>query len=125
MVKANRAAWLVFGLSLLLGGWMVFDGTRKLVTGLYTGEDTVGLGPWANLVLALGVNPADMAFIFILLGTVWIVNGVIVLIGGTWRYERTIVASLLTLFYLIPGTLVSVVTLTLSVRERKRSLVDK
>ncbi len=66
-----------------------------------------------------------MAFIFILLGTVWIVNGVIVLIGGTWRYERTIVASALTLFYLIPRTLVSVVTLTLSVRERKRSLVDK
>ncbi len=49
MVRASRVAWLVFGLNLFLGGWMVFDGTRKLLTGLYTGEDTVGLGPWLIL----------------------------------------------------------------------------
>ncbi len=120
MRKASRAAWLIFTLSLLLGSWMVFDGTRKLVTGLYTGEDTVGLGPWASVVSILGIVPADMGIIFILLGTVWIVNGVIVVIGGPWRYERVVAMSLLTLFYLIPGTLVSVATLALALRERSR-----
>ena len=125
MAKASRAAWLIFGLSLVLGSWMVFDGARKLVTGLYTGEDTLGLGPWANVVSILGVNPADMAIIFILLGTVWIVNGVIVVIGGPWRYERVIAASLLTLFYLVPGTLASAATLALALRERRRDVAGR
>lgn len=120
MLKASRVAWLIFALSLILGSWMVFDGTRKLATGLYTGENTIGLGPWVNVVSILGIDPADMAIVFILLGTVWIVNGVIVVIGGPWRYERSIAVSLLTLFYLLPGTLVSIATLVLALRERGR-----
>ncbi len=120
MRKATRVAWLIFTLSLILGSWMVFDGARKLTTGLYTGEETVGLGPWATVVSILGIDPADMAIIFILLGTAWIVNGVIVVIGGPGRYERVIAVSLLTSFYLVPGTLVSIVTLALAVRERGR-----
>ncbi len=123
MREASRVAWLILTLSLLLGSWMVFDGTRKLVTGLYTGEDTVGIGPWAGFVSILGIDPADMGIIFVLLGTAWIVNGVIVVIGGPWRYERVIAASLLTLFYLVPGTLVSVATLVLTAKERHRSAV--
>src|SRR5438093_2497154 len=123
MQEASRVAWLILTLSLLLGSWMVFDGTRKLVTGLYTGEDTVGIGPWAGFVSILGIDPTDMGIIFVLLGTAWIVNGVIVVIGGPWRYERVIAASLLTLFYLVPGTLVSVATLVLTAKERHRSAV--
>ena len=123
MREASRVAWLILTLSLLLGSWMVFDGTRKLVTGLYTGEDTVGIGPWAGFVSILGIDPTDMGIIFVLLGTAWIVNGVIVVIGGPWRYERVIAASLLTLFYLVPGTLVSVATLVLTAKERHRSAV--
>ncbi len=123
MREASRVAWLIFTLSLILGSWMVFDGARKLATGLYTGEDTVGLGPWASIVSILGINPADMAIIFILLGTVWIVNGVIVVIGGPWRYERVIAMSLITLFYLVPGTLVSIATLALALKERRRAVV--
>ena len=125
MVKANRVDWLVFGLSLFLGGWMVLDGSRKLLTGLYTGEDTVGLGPWANVVASVGIRPSDMAVPFVLLGVLWIVNAVVLLLGGSGRYERTILASVLTLWYLVPGTLVSMVTLILSLRERKLSSADK
>ncbi len=106
---------------------MIFDGSRKLLTGFYTGENPAGqgLGPWANIVSALGISPSDMALPFVLLGALWLVNGVIVLLGTSGRYERTIVASILTLFYLVPGTLVSLATLLLSFRERRRATSNK
>jgi hypothetical protein len=106
-------------LSFLLGGWLVFDGARKLLTGYYTGEQTIGLGPWATIVSTIGVRPADMAFPFLFLGITWIVNGVIVLLGADTRYERTIAISIVTLFYALPGTLVGTVTILLSLRERR------
>src|SRR5213593_4497009 len=106
MAKHNLVTWVVSGLSLLLGGWLAFDGARKILTGFYTGEETIGLGLWASIVSTIGVSPADMAFPFVLLGTIWIVNAVIFWIGGPWRCERVIATSLLTLFYLAPGTIV-------------------
>ena len=106
-------------LSFILGAWLIFDSTRKLLTGYYTGEQTIGLGPWATIVSALGVRPADMAFPFVFLGIIWIVNGVIVLLGANTRYERTIAISVVTLFYAIPGTLVGVLNIVLSLREKR------
>ena len=106
-------------LSLILGAWLVFDGMRKLLTGFYTGEQTIGLGPWATIVSLIGVRPADMAFPFLFLGILWIVNGVIVLLGANTRHERAIAISIVTLFYAIPGTIVSIITITLSLSERR------
>jgi len=118
MQKLSLTTSIISILSLILGAWLVFDGTRKLVTGYYTGEQTIGLGPWATLVSVIGVRPSDMAFPFLFLGVLWIVNGVIVLLGSSARYERTIAISIVTLFYAIPGTIVGIITITLSLRER-------
>ena len=106
-------------MSFILGAWLIFDGTRKLLTGYYTGEQTIGLGSWATIVSALGVRPADMAFPFVFLGILWIVNGVIVLLGANTRYERTIAISVLTIFYAIPGTLVGILNIVLALREKR------
>jgi hypothetical protein len=106
-------------LSFILGSWLVFDSIRKLFTGYYTGEQTIGLGPWATIVSALGVRPADMAFPFFFLGTIWIVNGAIVMLGANTRYERTIAISIVTLFYALPGTLIGILNIVLSLRERR------
>ncbi len=118
-VKASSVTIVIAILSFLIGGWLIFDGSRKLITGQYTGEDGIGLGPWASLVTAIGVHPADLAFPFVILGTVWMVNGVVLLIEGPWRYERAIATSLLTMFYLVPGTVVGLAILVLSLRERR------
>jgi len=118
MRKLSLTTSIISILSLILGAWLVFDGTRKLVTGYYTGEQTIRLGPWATLVSVIGVRPSDMAFPFLFLGVLWIVNGVIVLLGSSARYERTIAISIVTLFYAIPGTIVGIITITLSLRER-------
>lgn len=119
MRKPSLTTFTLTILSFMLGGWLVFDGARKLLTGYYTGEQTIGLGPWATIVSAIGVRPADMAFPFLFLGIIWIVNGVIVLLGANTRYERTIAISIVTLFYALPGTLVGTVTTLLSLRERR------
>src|SRR2546422_992918 len=121
MEKPNLTTTTISTLSLSLGSWLVFDSTRKLVTGYYTGEQTIGLGPWATIVSALGIRPGDMAFPLIFLGIIWTVNGVIVLIGASTRYERTIAISIVTLFYALPGTLIGIFNIVLSLRERRRA----
>jgi uncharacterized membrane protein YphA (DoxX/SURF4 family) len=118
MQKPGFSTFAISILSITLGAWLIFDGTRKLVTGYYTGEQTIGLGPWATLVSAIGIRPSDMALPFLFLGGLWTVNGIIVLLGSSTRYERAIAISLVTLFYALPGTLVSLVTIVLSLRQR-------
>jgi hypothetical protein len=119
MEKPGLGTSAISILSFILGGWLVFDSTRKLVTGYYTGEQTIGLGPWATIVSAIGVRPADMAFPLLFLGIIWIVNGVIVLFGANTRYERVIAISIITLFYALPGTLIGTFNILLSSREKQ------
>jgi hypothetical protein len=107
--------------SFFLGSWLIFDSARKLITGYYTGEQSIGLGPWATLVSALGARPTDIAFPLLFLGIIWIVNGAIVLLGANTRYERTIAISIITLFYALPGTFIGLLTIILSLRERRLS----
>lgn len=119
MEKPNLTTSTIAALSFVLGSWLVFDSARKLLTGYYTGEQTIGLGPWATIVSALGVRPADLAFPLLFLGIIWIVNGVIVLLGASTRYERTIAISIVTLFYALPGTIVGIFGIVLSLREKR------
>ena len=60
-----------------------------------------------------------MVFPFLFLGMIWIVNGVIILLGADTRYERAIAISIVTLFYALPGTIVSIITILLSLRKRR------
>jgi hypothetical protein len=119
MLRPSLTSATISILSFNLGAWLIFDSTRKLLTGYYTGEQTIGLGPWATIVSALGVRPADMAFSFLFLGIIWIVNGAIVMLGANTRYERTIAISIVTLFYALPGTLIGILNIVLSLRERQ------
>jgi hypothetical protein len=119
MQRPNFTTSAIAILSFILGSWLVFDGARKLLTGYYTGEQTIGLGPWGTIVSTLGIRPADMAFPFLFLGIIWIVNGAIVLLGANTRYERTIAISIVTLFYALPGTLIGILNIVLSLRERR------
>jgi len=120
MEKPSLTASIIAILSFILGSWLIFDSARKLLTGYYTGEQTIGLGPWATIISTLGVRPADMAFPFLFLGIIWIVNGVIVLLGANTRYERTIAISIVTLFYALPGTIIGILNIVLSLREKQR-----
>ncbi|HEV2120360.1 MAG TPA: hypothetical protein VGS11_09700 [Candidatus Bathyarchaeia archaeon] len=119
MQRPSLATTTISVLSFILGSWLIFDATRKLVTGYYTGEQTIGLGPWATTVSTIGIRTSDTALPFVFLGILWIVNGAIVLLGSSTRYERAIAISIITLFYALPGTLIGLVTIFLSLREKR------
>jgi hypothetical protein len=107
--------WAVVALAALTGGWMVFDGTRALVAGDYV---TVGgeLGPWADLVEAVGIDPRStgMKCFFVVYGGAWLVAAA--------RRSRGALAAFAagSLWYLVAGTVSSVVQLVLLALDRRR-----
>jgi hypothetical protein len=72
-----------------------------------------------RIPLDLGISPEGMSIPFVFLGILWLASCVMALFGVSGRYRLTILVSLLSLFYLVPGTLISIATLALALRERK------
>ena len=109
-------------------GWMLFDGTRALIVGDYitpqTGEYAGQLGPWSNLVKAVGIEPRStlMKLIFMVNGL-----GILTLITGyvlhkPWADNALIIAALLGLWYLPIGTLVNLIALILLLLTRRKNM---
>lgn len=118
-VRERRLTWLVAALALVESGWLAFDGAHALLTGDYvtpsSGTYAGQLGPWADLVSAVGIPPrsALMKSIHLGLGTVWI----LATIGFAAKLRRArhamIACALLTLWYLPFGTVLSAIQLGL------------
>jgi hypothetical protein len=109
--------WSTVILSVLQGGYMVFDGARALVVGAYvtpgSGEQAGQLGPWARLVSLVGVEPEStgMKLAFVVLGVLWLILGLGV--------------ALATLWYLVAGTVVSVAVLVLLLTPQMRRALGR
>lgn len=118
---------IIVGLAFLLGGWLCFDGLRALVTGVYTtpssGPHAGQLGPWATVVVGLGLDPKSMGikFLHIILGAFWIFAA---LREVTRRSTRAwfISCALASLWYLPFGTVISLVVLGLIFTRRTASV---
>jgi hypothetical protein len=76
----SAARILVPAIALLIGGWLVFDGTRALTVGDYltakTGPRAGQLGPWSHLVAKAGLNAHGLFVkaLHVLLGTLWLIG---------------------------------------------------
>jgi len=111
--------WIIVVLVAFTAGWMLFDGTRALITGDYvtptSGEYAGQLGPWSNLVKAVGIEPRStlMKFIFVGYGLAALVVAVCFALGLSWARAAAIVVCILGLWYLPFGTLTNVIALTL------------
>jgi hypothetical protein len=96
------------------GGYMVFDGLRAFVVGSYvtprSGPHAGRLGPWARLVRAVGIEPEStgMKTAFVVLGAAYLVVAVAWAAGTAWAPWAGLVLAVGTLWYLVPGTLISV-----------------
>lgn len=107
--------WLVVTLSLVNAGYMVVDGTRALTKGDYftptSGDHKGELGPWARVVSTFGIEPRSTAMktFFVLYGLIWIVVIVAFAQERTWSWTAMLVFALGSIWYLIPGTVLSVV----------------
>ena len=94
----------------LQGGYMVFDGVHKLMTGSYFGGR---VGPWASVVSKLGVSLDAMAAVFVVVGSLWLVAILGMLVGFRWWRWSLAALAILSLWYVLFGMLLSIVVLVL------------
>ena len=97
---------------------MAFDGMHRLLTGCYFGGR---LGPWAALVSALGIQPDSIAPVFVVLGALWLVGGVTFLLRVRWSGGLLMAVSVVSLAYLVFGTILSLIALLILLMNRKRA----
>ena len=115
----SRLRWLVVALAAAEAGWMVFDGTRALVVGDYvtpsSGPYAGRLGPWADLVAAIGIDPRGtlMKILFVGYGAVWL--AVVALFAQRRRlaWIAMMIAAAGSLWYLVVGSVASAVVIAL------------
>jgi hypothetical protein len=100
---------LVSILGLLNGGYMLVDGIFVMITGKYIGPDKPG--PWANLFYRLDVDVTKLGPLFVAFGLLWIIWLWGLWTGQSWMFGFGIVISVLTLWYLPIGTIISIIVL--------------
>jgi hypothetical protein len=113
------ARWVAVVLCAVQGGYMVFDGVRALVVGSYvtprSGDHAGELGPWARIVRAVGIDPESTAMktAFVVLGAAYLVASAAWAAEAAWARWLALVLAVGTLWYLVPGTMISVAVLVL------------
>jgi hypothetical protein len=99
------------------GFFMTFDGTRALVVGDYVtpsrGPYAGQLGPWSDVVAAVGIPPRStpMKAAFVACGLAWLVANAAFFRRAPAGARMLAAISVLTLWYLPIGTIVSVAVL--------------
>ena len=121
-------SWLSVLLIASTAGWMVFDGTRALLLGDYvtpqSGEFAGQLGPWSNLVKAVGIEPRSlgMKLIFIAQGLATLIAVIYYILNKSWARSGLLTAMLLGLWYLPIGTLLNLTALILQLLTRRKAM---
>lgn len=111
--------WIVLLLAFIEGGWLAFDGGRALVVGDYvtpsSGKYAGQLGPWSELVSAVGIDPRStlMKSTHLVLGLVWLTVMVCFAFRLPWAWWGMLTCAVAGLWYLPFGTLLGVIQIVL------------
>lgn len=114
--------WLrrvVVALALIEGGWLAFDGGRALIVGDYvtpkSGQYAGQLGPWSQVVSAVGIEPRStlMKSIHLVLGLTWLGIMIAFVLRLSRAWSGMVLCAVLGLWYLPFGTLLSVIQIVL------------
>lgn len=119
--------WVVVSLATVDASYMVVDAVHALTRGDYitprSGEHAGQLGPWARLVSAVGIEPrgTGLKVAFVVYGLVWLAVTVAFALEQGWAWVAMLALAIGSLWYLVPGTLLSAAMIVLlllpSVRE--------
>ncbi|OEV26743.1 hypothetical protein AN219_24355 [Streptomyces nanshensis] len=122
------AGWVASALVAVTGGWMLFDGLHALVTGDFvtpdSGTHAGQLGPWANLLSGIGLDPRSLPvkWIFVGYAAAYLTSGAVFAAGAAGAWRAVAIIAVLGLWYLPFGTVanlaVLLVVLTPSLRIR-------
>ena len=113
--------WTAATLGFLQGGYMVFDGSRKLITGRYFGSQ---VGPWAHAVAAVGIDYQAMAVPFLVLGSTWVLGSALLLARIRIARVLLLVLSVISLAYLVFGTLISLAVMVCLLSRSARAALQ-
>lgn len=106
-------------LSVALGAWMTFDGARALRTGDYTtlrsGPYAGQLGPWAAVVMRLGIEPRStaMKILFVVSGIAWLAVAAGLAFSTAGIFQIAIALAIATLWYVPIGSAIALLVLVL------------
>lgn len=105
--------YLISVLALVNGAWMLIDGIFVIVNGKFVGPEKPG--PWASLVGLTGVDVFKLGPVFVLFGLAWLAFVGAFITEQAWARNFGIALSVLTLWYLPFGTLISLAVLGLMI----------
>lgn len=97
---------------------MLLDGLYVWIKGKYIGPEKPG--PWAILFDRLGIDVFKLGPLFIAFGVLWLIWLYALWTGQPWGYIAGITISLLTLWYLPAGTLLSLIILAVLLAARAK-----
>ena len=109
-------------------GFMAFDGIHALTTGDYVrpaeGRFAGQLGPWARIVSTIGIDPESigMKLFFVTFGIAWLVALLSFLFGKKAGWVAMLTFAAGSLWYLVPGTLLSLCIIGLLLVPRVRRI---
>ncbi len=104
---------------------MLFDGSRALIVGDYVtpkaGEYAGQLGPWSNLVKAVGIEPRStlMKSIFVGYGLSALTVMACFMLGIAWARTALMIVCILGLWFLPIGTITNLIALILLLIGRR------
>lgn len=110
--------FIIIILAIITGGFMLIDGIHVLLKGKYIGPPEPG--PWASLFYKMKVNVFKLGPLFIAFGLVWLVFASGIWMQRSWSFPLGIAISILTLWYLPVGTLISIAVLILLLAARAK-----
>src|SRR2546423_13780493 len=104
------------------GGWMLFDGGRRLLVGDYI-RINGQLGPWRHLFYAISVNPMarGVAAVFVVYGLIRLLATIGLLAGASWGWLAMLVSSFMILWYLPIGTVTAILTIIILLLPTKQT----
>ena len=111
--------WFVIVSAVMNFGFMTFDGARGLIIGDYirptSGEYAGQLGPWSKMVKSIGIDPESTSMKMIFL--VWGLSGLAITfcfaVNLGWSWKGMLIINICSLWYLVPGTGLSVLQIIL------------
>jgi hypothetical protein len=98
-------------LGLINGGFMLLDGIFVIIKGKYIGPEKPG--PWAELFYKMNIDVFKLGWLFTLYGLHWLVWIYAIWTNKQWAYPFGLIISILTLWYLPAGTLISTLVLAI------------
>ncbi len=117
--------WVIVILVAFTSGWMLFDGARALILGDYvtpkSGAYSGQLGPWSDLVRAIGIEPRStfMKSIFVAYGLIALAAIVCFVARTSWSNTFLVIVCILGLWYLPIGTVANLIALILLLLGRR------